>query len=243
MPVDDQARMDAGALRGMLEDALTKQQAIYSVVAIIGSTEHGAVDPLVSVLKLRQEFEKKGLSFVVHCDAAWGGYFASCIRDTEIMREDNFTGIPVRTMGFAEADNGFVPTMALTPYTQKQLAWFGRADSITIDPHKSGYCPYPAGGLCYRDSRMRYLVTWTSPVVYRGEVESIGVYGVEGSKPGASAGIILLMQYVHASANMSSWNMALSHDYWFGQARLRNVAWRSNLHLCDGRSRTVPLAI
>ena len=28
---------------------------------------------------------------------------------------------------------------------------------------------------------MRYLVTWTSPVVYRSdEIESIGVYGIEG---------------------------------------------------------------
>ena len=39
---------------------------------------------------------------------------------------------------------------------------------------------------------MRYLVTWTSPVVFRAaeeqQIESIGVYGVEGSKPGAAAG-------------------------------------------------------
>lgn len=36
-------------------------------------------------------------------------------------------------------------------------------------------------GLLYRDQRMRYLVTWTSPIVYRpGELESIGVYGIEG---------------------------------------------------------------
>ena len=35
---------------------------------------------------------------------------------------------------------------------------------------------------------MRYLVTWTSPIVFhKGDVsESIGVYGVEGSKPGAA---------------------------------------------------------
>jgi hypothetical protein len=60
------------------------------------------------------------------------------------------------------------------------------------DRNRSGYCPYPAGALCYRDGRMRYLVTWTSPVIFReGEnkkAESIGVYGVEGSKPGAAAG-------------------------------------------------------
>ena len=53
---------------------------------------------------------------------------------------------------------------------------------------RSGYCPYPAGGLCYRDGRMRYLVTWTSPIVFReaDQAENIGVYGVEGSKPGAA---------------------------------------------------------
>ena len=43
---------------------------------------------------------------------------------------------------------------------------------------------------------MRYLVTWTSPIVYReseeGQVESVGVYGVEGSKPGAAAGELIL---------------------------------------------------
>lgn len=174
--------MDPAALKAELEKALANKRAIYAVVAIIGSTEHGAVDPLVSVLKLRQEYEKKGLSFVVHCDGAWGGYFASCIRDCDIVNRE-----PFKTMS-TTADSTFVPTMALTPYTRRQLEWYGRADSITIDPHKSGYCPYPAGGLCYRDGRMRYLVTWTSPVVFRGETESIGVYGVEGSKPGAAAG-------------------------------------------------------
>lgn len=35
---------------------------------------------------------------------------------------------------------------------------------------------------------MRYLITWTSPIVFHkgDENESIGVYGVEGSKPGAA---------------------------------------------------------
>ena len=62
------------------------------------------------------------------------------------------------------------------------------ADSITIDPHKAAYLPYPAGGLCYRDGWMKQLVTWTSPYISRGETitTSIGVSGIEGSKPGAS---------------------------------------------------------
>lgn len=36
---------------------------------------------------------------------------------------------------------------------------------------------------------MRYLLTWTSPIVFHpgDDKGSMGVYGVEGSKPGASA--------------------------------------------------------
>ena len=34
---------------------------------------------------------------------------------------------------------------------------------------------------------MRFLVTWTSPYLSRGSETSIGIYGAEGSKPGASA--------------------------------------------------------
>jgi glutamate/tyrosine decarboxylase-like PLP-dependent enzyme len=53
---------------------------------------------------------------------------------------------------------------------------------------RSGYVNYPAGGLCYRDERLKDLITWTSPIVFHEDdaLESIGVYGVEGSKPGAS---------------------------------------------------------
>ncbi|CAG8798664.1 13954_t:CDS:2, partial [Dentiscutata erythropus] len=79
----------------------------------------------------------------------------------------------------------YVPELALKEYTMTQLRHLQCCDSITIDPHKSGYCPYPAGGLCYKDNRMRYLITRTSPIVFRND-ESIGVYGIEGSNPGAA---------------------------------------------------------
>lgn len=78
-----------------------------------------------------------------------------------------------------EAD-GFVPDASLRAETQEDLFALRFADSITVDPHKAGYIPYPAGGLCYRDGRMRFLVTWTSPYLSRGSVTSIGIYGVEG---------------------------------------------------------------
>ncbi|UQC81238.1 uncharacterized protein CLUP02_06724 [Colletotrichum lupini] len=173
--VDNEARMNPKDLRAKLDECISNNTPIFGVVAIMGSTEHGACDPLAEIIKIRDEYQKKeGVSFAVHCDAAWGGYFASLLWERG---------------GRGPGDIPYVPAMPLNPYTKTQLEALKHADSITIDPHKSGYINYPAGGLCYRDGRMRYLLTWTSPIVFHSDDDkgSMGVYGVEGSKPGASA--------------------------------------------------------
>lgn len=172
--------MDVAALE---KELLTLTQAghpIYAVVAIMGTTEHGAVDPLDKILLLRRQLQDQcGISFLVHCDAAWGGYFASLLRPT-----------PSEYKGGRklDIDGVYVPQQALSPYTETQLRSMRYADSITVDPHKSGYIPYPAGGLCYKDERSKYLITWTGPYIDGGasDVESMGVFGLEGSKPGAA---------------------------------------------------------
>ncbi|KAJ3903671.1 pyridoxal phosphate-dependent transferase, partial [Lentinula edodes] len=177
--VDNSARMDPNDLRRLLHECLNLKdaqgnpapRAVYAVVAIVGSTEHGACDPLKDILDVRDEFRRKGLSFVLHADGAWGAYFA--------------TTIPEIIYDKARLDI-FVPTVPLNTKTLESIVRMRDCDSITVDPHKSGYIQYPAGGLLYRDERMRYLVTWTSPIVYRNDLQSIGVFGVEGSKPGAA---------------------------------------------------------
>ena len=156
---------------------------MYAVTAIIGSTEEGAVDPLRGVLSLRREFQKKGLSFLVHADAAWGGYFCS------MLPQDYKPGDEIQLPSEKGAGAGFVPDSSLREDTQEDLFMMREADSITVDPHKAAYVPYPAGELCYRDGRMRYLITWNAPYLSRGEMgdTTIGIFGAEGSKPGASA--------------------------------------------------------
>ena len=164
--------MDMSALRTLLENCLAEERAVLEVVAVMGTTEEGAVDRLEEVVEIRKEMQSRGLSFVLHADAAWGGYFTSMLP-----REPDGT-IP----GAPRLPSDFVPQVGLRAETADQLRALKYTDSITIDPHKAGYVPYPAGGLCYRDGRMRYLVTWTAPYVNQGvsEGESIGVYGVEG---------------------------------------------------------------
>ena len=71
---------------------------------------------------------------------------------------------------------------------QRQYEALPLADSITVDPHKGGYVPYPAGALCYRNAAFRDAISLRAPVVFHSQTEpTIGVYGVEGSKPGSAA--------------------------------------------------------
>jgi glutamate/tyrosine decarboxylase-like PLP-dependent enzyme len=186
VPVDKDARMNIAALKELLEQCLAEKRPVYTVVAVMGSTEESAIDPIKDVLALRDEFRQRGLEFTVHGDAAWGGYHISVIRDDFDMPEPlaSFTISPP-------------PAVPLKQYVVEQFQALGNADSITVDPHKSGYIPYPAGALCYRNSAMRDLVTFSAPVVFHGETEpTVGIYGIEGSKPGAAAAAVYLSHRV-----------------------------------------------
>lgn len=179
--VDEKARMNVTELTTKLDWCLQQKIPLLNVVVIIGTTEESAVDPLQQVLALRETYRQKGLEFAIHADAAWGGYYKTMLNSSDDSNPAFFTQI-------SETEMAQLPMSA---YVTQQYQVIQQCDSITIDPHKSGYVPYPAGGLCYRNSAMRNLVSFTAPVVYHGGVDpTVGVYGVEGSKPGAAAAAV-----------------------------------------------------
>ncbi|NER38695.1 MAG: decarboxylase [Oscillatoria sp. SIO1A7] len=194
VPVDEDARLSVAEMERILEECLQKQQPILTVVAVIGSTEESAIDPIAEVLAMREKFRQRGLEFTIHADAAWGGYHAAVIRDDFGLPDarDARDAIAKPTNTTSE----LMATM-LNEYAVQQFQELGKADSITVDPHKSGYIPYPAGALCYRNSAMRDLVTFKAPYIFQGEAEpTVGVYGVEGSKPGAAPAAVYLSHRV-----------------------------------------------
>ena len=147
--------------------------------------------------KLNEEinFSLQGLNFSIHADAAWGAYF-SCM-----FREHHDPLIPTK--------EGFVPELQLNSHVTEQLKALNQCDTITIDPHKSGFCPYPAGAICYRNKDLNNFLSLTSDIsfynfcsIYHGNI-NFGDLSLEGSKPGAAAAGVLLANRV-SSRKMSS---------------------------------------
>ncbi|KAL4225690.1 hypothetical protein ACF0H5_016379 [Mactra antiquata] len=175
---DENARMDIKDLKRKLDYCLKTETPVISVVAVIGTTEESAVDPLADIVDCRNEYKKQGINFAINADAAWGGYFMTMLHEPTQNRWKSTAKIPV---------------FPLSDYTTRHLLSMRDADTITVDPHKSGFCPYPAGGLCYRNGNMRGFVQVEASVVYhQGLDPSVGIWGIEGSKPGAApAGVLL----------------------------------------------------
>jgi glutamate/tyrosine decarboxylase-like PLP-dependent enzyme len=67
VPTTSDGRMDVAALEQILA---TEQGSVGTVVATLGTTATGAVDPLDQLLHLRDQY-----GFRLHADAAYGGYF------------------------------------------------------------------------------------------------------------------------------------------------------------------------
>lgn len=69
IPVDSRTKMDLGAL-----EKAVKKGDVGTVVATLGTTGSGSVDPLSSILELKSRY-----GFRIHVDAAYGGYY--CLVD------------------------------------------------------------------------------------------------------------------------------------------------------------------
>ncbi|WP_374603518.1 aspartate aminotransferase family protein [Arenimonas sp.] len=184
-------RTNTDALEDMLARCQCEQQPVLMVVGVMGSTEFGTVDPLHELIDARDRWARNGLGFSVHVDAAWGGYLTTLfrqpdggLRPLEDMREE-FRDFPA-------------------PEVYAAVAALGRADSITVDPHKLGYIPYGAGAFLCRDQRAMQLLAEDADYVFSTEetpdyfqrFRQLGRYIPEGSKPGAAAAAVYVTHRV-----------------------------------------------
>lgn len=193
--VDEEGRVDTQLLNRVLDTCREHKKPVIMNVAVVGSTEEGAVDPVESLLSIREQYRSsyhtnpsQRFEYSVHTDAAWGGYFMACIRNAYEM--DQTTDDPANL--FDNSHSWFRDSVF------QSMKEIHRCDSVTIDPHKMGYVPYPAGSLTYRNENIINLLSFSAPYI-SAESESSGVNtrnigesGIEGSKPGAAATSVYL---------------------------------------------------
>jgi glutamate/tyrosine decarboxylase-like PLP-dependent enzyme len=178
VPVDARFRMDPAALEERLRWLHAARQPVIALVGVTGSTEESAVDRLDLLAEVRERAGRAlGMGFHLHADAAWGGYALSVTRGPDGER---------RSYEATLAD--YAPEAWPEEGVYRALVAMERTDSVTIDPHKLGYVPYPAGAVCFRDPRVRDLVAVEAPYLSGAGTEGyIGRFILEGSKPGAAA--------------------------------------------------------
>lgn len=316
-------RLDVADLKKKIDIAVSENKIPLAVIAIAGTTEEGAVDPIHEVLDLRREYEKNNMSFWLHIDSAWGGYISSLFhideeelinmklnkiylrltdkllpesasiyeklqlivsnikeKTTEIKtrgsnkiiesferklrdiehRLSNNTIEPAQFIAnlkklslkeeikshfmfekedfeFNIEDRGDLVSEYVKDKVnfsindnikEKEISWGGKplvssflafkfADSITIDPHKLGYVPYPCGVVAFRNDRVRHFIMQRAPYItsvesnillhnppqhiegidfanidkpyqeYNTPIDAFAPFILEGSKPGAAA--------------------------------------------------------
>jgi len=191
VPVDPSFRLDPDALWARLQEFAGRKTPVLACVSVCGTTEESAVDRLDRVIEVRERARRElGMAFHLHSDACYGGYAAAIT-----WREDGLrrSGREIRrSTGTSWPEDDLVDAIVA----------LGAADSVTMDPHKLGYVPYPAGAFLLRDRRGRDLVAVDPPYLSPATAERaddelfLGKYIFEGSKPGAAAASVWLSHKV-----------------------------------------------
>jgi glutamate/tyrosine decarboxylase-like PLP-dependent enzyme len=206
--------MNMAELRTML-DALGPDEYVAAVVGIVGTTEEGAVDPIHEIHFLREARERElNRSFWFHVDAAWGGYIRSLFCGLELPQLPHGSPLEAICDQYVRAlhmEDKVLLEAGTKHKVRKggEVRWADRdvyaaflamadADSTTVDPHKMGFVPYPAGILAFRSGlvtehivqRAQYISDEAGGIKAGDQplrIEAVGPYIVEGSKPGAAA--------------------------------------------------------
>ena len=189
IPVDSNYHTDVEKLEELIRKYTDQHIPVLGVVTVVGSTEEGAVDNVDKIVALRKKLSHEGINFYLHVDAAYGGYGRAVYLD------NNGEFISYNNLKQKFVENNI--NVDYNPFLKKEVyeayKAIQEADSVTVDPHKTGYIPYDAGGIAIKDTRMKDLLTYEAPYAFQDDERvpaSIGLFTLEGSKPAASAAAV-----------------------------------------------------
>lgn len=226
VPLNAKMQMDLTVLAEWLTSDRLKNGQLMAVIGVYGSTEEGAIDDFPEIHRLRQEWRQSQRGdFWIHADACYGGYALSMLHP-----HTNAAGLQQH---FAER----LQHIQLEQPSTNHLLWsrqqcenwiqvsqaIGSADSVSIDPHKMGYIPYPAGAVLYHDYRVREFIRCDAPYINATSTDPqepprnqwrmpyLGRYTLEGSRPGAT-GAALWLAHKTVPLDLNGHGAIVSHS-------------------------------
>lgn len=199
LPLDTHLRMNTQALHKALFEEL-KDEVILALVGVYGSTEEGAIDDFDTLVQLKTESENQGLGgFWLHGDACYGGYALSMLRHPQGKKvtSDSLMRYLIQVTD-PEHSWGWDKKRCQTWISQSEA--MGDTDSISLDPHKLGYLPYPAGAILYKNHTSRSFIQCSAPYINAKNQQTQdqwhtpypGKFTLEGSRPGATSAAVWL---------------------------------------------------
>lgn len=198
LPVDARYRTNTEQMKQIVFSLIEQGEPILAVVAVVGTTETGAIDNVAELIALRKECESRfGISFYIHIDAAYAGYACAMFRD------ENNQFIEYDALIERYHNEGIFPSDVIWPKPDVYQSFraLQETDSITVDPHKVGFIPYAAGAICMKDRRIVDLISYHAAYVFEEVAEKgrkaekpqnvlLGSSIMEGSKAGATAAAV-----------------------------------------------------
>jgi glutamate/tyrosine decarboxylase-like PLP-dependent enzyme len=215
--LDERMRLAVPELEHAVTKCFERSEAVLAVVGVYGSTEISALDDFAAIHSFRQRLRDQGVGdFWIHGDACYGGYAVAMLRSPDHRDVGSFLNSidapPAAKVRLAEVwdDQRVAEWQTLT----EALA---NCDSISIDPHKLGYIPYPAGAIFFKDKRVNEFIRIDAPYLNAADPtpfdagarrppatglhalasvpwfrEKMSPYTLEGSRPGAAAAAVWL---------------------------------------------------
>ena len=232
VPVREDYRMDVKALERLIDGLIAEHTPILAVVAVVGSTEEGAVDEVHEVVRLRERCAARGVSFYLHIDAAYGGYARALFLDAE----DRFMDFGELA---AKRDGDW-----LTRDVYEAFRAMPQTDSITVDPHKMGYVPYAAGAIVAADRRIIELISYFAAYVFEESDDNpmlLGSYIMEGSKAGAAVAAVWMAHKV-VPLNRDGYGRIIGDSIEGAYRFYRSLVTTGPLDIAGRRFEVIPLA-
>lgn len=115
-------KMDPALLKSQILKDLSSGLTPLVIVATVGTTNTGSVDPLSEIVKIGKEFD-----LWLHADGAYGALFSLCKNVSDVQHSEKQLA------------------------TLENLHHLRDFDSLVFDPHKAFSIPYGLGGLIVKD--------------------------------------------------------------------------------------------